>query len=153
MKRNEQLTSENMSNEMDIVKRVSEKWGCENTYIGKNLFSRIDGFFHIDNELKGIFEVRKKKHTLSWIQDYNSCLVSFNKLMLGAELSRILGVKFFYLIGTGDDKVLVYTITDKKGKIVCPMNIRYSENKKKSLNFEKQTNAYLSLDTEFLKII
>ena len=153
MKKSQQLTQESMNNEINIVQRVSEKWDCEYTYIGKNLFSRIDGIFHKENELKGIFEVRKKKQTLKWLQDYNSCLVSFNKLVLGAELSRILGVKFFYIIGTGDNKVLIYTITERNGKIVCPMNIRYSEHSKKSLNFEKQTNAYLSLDTEFLKII
>lgn len=153
-----------MNNEIKIVQKVSEKWKCQYTYIGKKLFSRVDGFFHNDNQLKGVFEVRKKKQTYNWIKDYNSCLVSFNKLMLGAELSRILGVRFFYLVGTSDNKILIYRITEKNGKIVCPMNLRpykpsssmelnKNVNPKNILKFEDQTNAYLSLDTEFLTII
>jgi hypothetical protein len=149
MKKESVVPAENtlMEREIEALDFVTQKWKCRYAYTGKDMFSRVDGFFLRDNELKGIFEVKCRNQGLSWFVDYKSTMISYAKIQIGSDLSRLMRCKFFVLIQTGDKHVIVFQITDEEGRIVCPMNIRYTNSEKNS-NFDKKptTNAYLSLE-------
>jgi len=149
-KRNEELAIR----ELEVVDYLKEKWKCHIEYSGLNVFSKIDGFIFKNSELKGICEIKCRRQGLSWMKDYKSIIISYNKIQMGADLSRLLGVKYLVIIETCEKSLIVFEITDTKGNIVCPMNIRYRE-LDKNTNFEKKTitNAYLTLeDNKYCKI-
>ena len=137
--------------ELETLTNLCKKWKCEFTYFGGDVFSRIDGVFTKDNVIKGIFDVKVRKQSLSWYSDYKSVMINFNKIQVASELSRLLKVKFFHIVETSDKHILVVQITKEDGTIVCPMNIRYSSTKvsqaTKSSDMNKQTAiAYLPLE-------
>jgi hypothetical protein len=134
--------------EIKALTALCKIWKCEFTYIGGDVFSRIDGIFTRDNVIKGIFDVKVRKQSLSWYEDYKSVMINFNKIQVASEVSRLLKVKFFHVIQTCDGHILVLQITKEDGTIVCPMNIRYSEVKGlKNGETGKQTAvAYLPLE-------
>jgi hypothetical protein len=140
--------------ELEVVEYLSKKWKCHIEYTGLNVFSKVDGYVFKDSQLQGLCEIKCRRQGLSWMMDYKSIVISFQKLQLGADLSRLLGVKFLVVIETSDKSLIVFEITDKQGNIVCPMNVRFKE-LDKNTNFEKKTltNAYLSLeDNKYCKI-
>jgi len=132
--------------EIEVLKYLEEKWKCEIQYIGMNVYSRVDGFIFKSNELKGILEIKCRRQGLSWMKDYKSVVFSYKKLQIGADLSRLLGVKFFVIIETCDKGIIVFEITDANGTIVCPMNIRYNDVKQSNNETKSISNAYLSLE-------
>ena len=139
--------------EIKALNLLSEIWKCEFTYIGADIFSKIDGIFTRDNVIKGIFDVKVRNQSLSWYQDYKSVMINFNRIQGASEFSRLFKVKFFYIIQTSEGHLLVYQITNEEGNIVCPMNIGYAKHKvikkgiEKSQEFKKQTaKAYLPLE-------
>lgn len=134
--------------EIQALQALCKIWKCEYTYIGGDVFSRIDGIFTRDNVIKGIFDVKVRKQSLSWYEDYKSVMLNFNKIQVASEVSRILRVKFFHIVQTSDGHLLVLQITKEDGTIVCPMNIRYSEMKglKKSETGKQTAIAYLPLE-------
>jgi len=140
--------------EIQVVNFLATKWNCKIEYTGRNVFSRLDGFIFQDNQLKGICAIQCRRQSLSWMKDYNSVIISYPKLQLGSDLSRLLGVKYFVFIYTCDNHIIQFEITDRKGNIVCPMYIK-SNTLPKSTNFEEKVvhNAYLSLeDSDYCKI-
>jgi hypothetical protein len=145
-----------LQNELLTLTNLSSIWNCEFTYTGADMFSRIDGIFTRDNVIKGIFDVKVRKQSLTWYEDYKSIMVNFNKIQIASEISRLLKVKFFHIVETSDKHIMVFEITKDDGTIVCPMNIRYSKDKgKKKGETGKQTAiAYLPLveDNEHLTI-
>lgn len=150
-----QYVNRNVDRELEALEFLSIKWKCHFTYIGNDVMSRVDAFLTRDNELKAILEVKCRLQGLSWFKDYNSCMVSYSKIQIASDLSRLLQKKFFVIIQTGDKHLIVFQITDSMGRIVCPMNIRFS-NGEKNNNFEKKemVNAYLSIEgNNFCKII
>jgi hypothetical protein len=144
-------------NEKKVIEKISKIFKCEYLYSGADVFSKLDGFLFKDDCIRGCFEVKVRKQTLSWFEDYKSCMFSFNKIQDGSEVSKMFGIKFFIFIETSDGHILSFQITDRKGRIVCPMNMRY-QNLKKTSSFTKGqekliTSAYLSLeDNPYLKI-
>jgi len=135
--------------ELQVVDYLKSKWNCHIEYTGRNLFSRVDGFIFKDNQLKGICAIQCRRQSLSWMKDYKSVIISYPKLTLGADLSRLLGVKYFVMIYTCDNQIIQFEITDKKGNIVCPMYIKPSV-LPKSTNFEEKVvhNAYLDIENK-----
>ena len=137
----------NWEQEKDAVDYLAQRWNCENTYLGKNVFGRIDGMLHRDNELKALYEVKCRTQGYSWFKEYKSTMFSYNRIQIGSELSRLHKVRFFVIIETCDKHLIVFQITNEEGKIVCPMNIRFKD-AEKTHTFEKQesVNAYLSME-------
>jgi hypothetical protein len=152
---NTMYVNQNYEREKEALDFLSIKWKCHYTYIGKDVMSRVDAFLTRDNELKGIVEVKCRTQGLSWFKEYNSCMVSYAKIQIASDLSRLLQKKFFVVIQTSDRHLIVFQITDRQGRIVCPMNIRFSSGEKNN-NFEKKemVTAYLSIDgNSFCNII
>ena len=134
--------------ELQALSELSKIWKCEYTYIGGDVFSRIDGIFTRDNVIKAIFDVKVRKQSLSWYEDYKSIMINFNKIQVASEVSRLLKVKFFHIVKTSDNTLLVFEITKEDGTIVCPMNVRYSDGKKqkKEETGKQSAVAYLPLE-------
>jgi hypothetical protein len=155
MKIQSKIENLNEDGEIEALDLLSSKWSSEYTYVGRDVMSRVDAFLTRNNELKGIVEVKCRMQVLSWFREYDSCMVSFNKIQIASDLSRLLQKMFFFVIQTGDKHLLVFQITDNMGRIVCPMNIRVSK-AQVNKNFEKKEtiNAYLSIDSNiYCKII
>jgi len=147
--------NKNIDGEINALEFLSKFWKCDYVYIGKDVMGRVDAFLVRDNDLKAIVEVKCRLQVLNWFKEYNSCMVSYSKIQIASDLSRLLQKKFFVVIQTGDMHLIVFQITDTQGRIVCPMNIRFT-NAKKNNKFEKKqmVNAYLSLENNsFCKII
>ena len=147
--------NKNIDGEINALEFLSKFWECDYVYIGKDVMSRVDAFLVRDNDLKAIVEVKCRMQVLNWFKEYNSCMVSYSKIQIASDLSRLLQKKFFVVIQTGDMHLIVFQITDTQGRIVCPMNIRFT-NAKNNNKFEKKemVNAYLSLENNsFCKII
>jgi hypothetical protein len=129
-------------------------WNCDYVETNKvdDRFSIIDGFFLRENTIKGVYEVKTRTQTYSWFKDYKSIIISYNKITHGSEISKIINAPFFVIIRTSCRKIIVFQITDSKGKVICPMNVRYTETQKSSTfdkgldNKKTSTNAYLLLD-------
>ena len=152
------LTQSVLDREKNTIEALSRIWKCEYKYAGKDVFSRVDGFMFKEDTLKAIFEIKCRNQSLSWFRDYKSCMVSYNKIQIGSDISRLLKVKFFIIIETGDRSIIVFQITDDEGKIICPMNIRHNEIEKNT-NFDNvkeiqtTTTAYLYLEeNKYLRI-
>ena len=141
-----------INKEIEIVNNLGFRYKMQTTYLGADKFSNIDGIFHDKNKIQAIYDIKIKPQSYSWIQDYKSTLVSYHKFNMGCEMSRILKTKFLYIIGTSDNKILVFTITDNKGKIQTSINIRNSDNTKNNSKFENHLSAYLLLDSKTLKV-
>lgn len=140
--------------EINIIQTLCIIWKCDFVQTNKidNRFSIIDGFFMRDNTIKGIYEVKSRTQTLSWFKDYKSIIISYNKITDGCKISEIINAPFFVIIRTSCKKIVVFQISDYNGKVICPMNIRYSQTQK-STTFDKgldnkkiTTNAYLLLE-------
>ena len=141
----------NIRDERKALDELSKIWKCEYTYIGGDVFSRIDGIFTRDNVIKGIFDVKVKNQSLSWFEDYKSCMVNYSKIQMASDLSRLLKVKFFCVYQTSDKHLLVFQITNEEGQIVCPMNIRYNkpnptQQKNNGKPMKQSAIAYLPLE-------
>lgn len=136
-------------NEKSAIQRFCTIEKCQYTYVGKNVFSKIDGFLTLEDDIVGLFEVKCRNQSFSWFKDYKGAMISFHKIQIGSDLSRLLNTKFYVVIETSDKYLIVFQITDESGKIVCPMNIRYQE-AEKTPTFDKKSssNAYLSLSEE-----
>tara|TARA_Y100001972_G_C7634059_1_gene318268 strand:+ start:29 stop:511 length:483 start_codon:yes stop_codon:yes gene_type:complete len=147
MAKNKRIEESVAIREIEVLDYLQKKWGCTIQYTGMNVFSKVDGFIFKDNELKGILEVKCRRQGLSWMKDYKSVIISYRKLQIGSDLSRLLGVKFFVIIETCDKAIIKFEVTDREGVIVCPMNIRYNElSSTPKFNKKTSTNAYLSLE-------
>ena len=151
---------EHLGREQKAIADLAKAWSCQYIYTGKDKMARVDGFFYREGELKGIYEIKTRSNTLSWFKDYDSVLISFYKITIGAELSRLLRVPYFVIVETSDAQIITLQITDTNGKIICPMNIRVSTTiksvafKVKGVNQKNTTNAYLPLtNNTCLKIL
>jgi|TARA_R110000851_G_scaffold243823_3_gene396598 hypothetical protein len=133
------------ASELEVVEFLQKKWGVQIQYTGLNVFEKIDAYIFKDSSLKGIAEIKVRRQGYSWMKDYGSVVMSFQKIQIGADLSRLLGVKFMAVTYTSDNKIITFQITDEKGNIVCPMNIRNVEMKKDNIN-KSLVNAYLNLE-------
>ncbi len=86
------VNDEIASRELGVVEYLKDKWKCEIQYTGLNVFSKIDAFMFKDSQLQAVCEIKCRRQGLSWMLDYKSVIISFQKLQLGADLSRLLGV-------------------------------------------------------------
>ncbi len=147
MAKNKKIDESVAVREIEVLDYLQKKWGCKIEYTGMNVYSKVDGFIFKNNELKGILEVKCRRQGLSWMKDYKSVIISYKKLQIGSDLSRLLGVKFFVIIETCDKAIINFEVTDRDGLIVCPMNIRHNEiGKNPKFQTKPTTNAYLSLE-------
>jgi hypothetical protein len=136
------------------IKTICIIWNCDyiNTSKHDNRFSKIDGLFIRDNTIKGIYEVKTRTQTYSWFKDYKSIIISYDKITDGAIVSKIMNAPFFAIFRTSCKRILVFQITDNNGRVICPMNVRYTETQKSSTfdkgldNKKVSTNAYLMLE-------
>ena len=140
--------------EMKSIQTICDTWKCQYVFTNKekNMYATFDGIFIRDNSIKGFYEVKVRRQTLSWFKEYKSILVSYNKITSGQIMSKAFNCSFFMVIRTSCNNVLVFKITDDKGNLVCPINVRYTKTQKSS-TFDKgidnkkiSTNAYLLLE-------
>jgi hypothetical protein len=147
----ELLNDLSVEKELEAIASLCRIWKCEYTYTGRELYSRIDGIFTRDNVIKGIFDVKVKNQSLSWFEEYKSCMVNYSKIQMASDLSRLLKVKFFCVYQTSDKHLLVFQISNEDGQIVCPMNIRYNkpnplQQKNNGKPMKQSAVAYLPLE-------
>ena len=107
--------------------------------------SKVDGIIVKNNQVSGIFESKCRNMSLMELQNYGSWLVTFDKIMDGKNLSKLLCVPFVGFLYLIKDKIVMYwKITDSKGEFEFDFEIKKTKTRKTINGGEAiRTNAYL----------
>jgi len=109
--------------------------------------SKIDGIIVKDNQVSGIFESKCRDMSLMELNSYGSWLITFDKIMDGKNLSKMLCVPFIGFLYLIKDKIVMYwKITDSKGEFEFDFEIKKTKTRKTINGGEAiRTNAYLPI--------
>ena len=119
-----------------------------NSYIyetNKDKASKVDGFIVKDGVLSGIFESKCRNMGLIELMEYESWLITLNKIMDGKKLSEMLCVPFIgFLYLIKDDIVMYWKITDDTGEFLFDFDIKKTKTQQTINGGEVvRDNAYL----------
>lgn len=107
--------------------------------------AKVDGIIVKDNQVSGIFESKCRNMSLMELNSYGSWLITFDKIMDGKNLSKMLCVPFIGFLYLIKDKIVMYwKITDSKGEFEFDFEIKKTKTRKTINGGEAiRTNAYL----------
>ena len=152
---------------LDVLSKKGQK-AIEESRIGLSLVGRqyvetsqeregdIDGFFLSQNgtTLAAAFEAKARDMTLSQLRNQfgGEWLVTFEKIVKGAAISRSLCVPLFGVVYLIPDKTtLLIKLTDDHGNIVAPVRLAVTETKANcNGGMATRTNAYVSMDNAYI---
>lgn len=111
----------------------------------KDMDAKVDGIIVKDNQVSGIFESKCRNMSLMELNSYGSWLITFDKIMDGKNLSKMLCVPFIGFLYLIKDKIVMYwKITDSKGEFEFDFEIKKTKTRKTINGGEAiRTNAYL----------
>lgn len=116
----------------------------------KHAPAQIDGFMVRDGEIVGVYESKCRNMTVEQMNRYNDeWLVTFEKILNGAELSKRLYVPFYGLLYLVQEPIgVILKITDEKGNILPRVRIEQTTTQK-TINGGSivRTNAYVDIST------
>ena len=111
----------------------------------KNMDAKVDGMIVKNGELAGIFESKCRNLSLMELRNFDSWLVTLDKIMEGKRLSEMLRVPYFGFLYLIKDKIVMYwKITDKYGNFIFDFDVKNTRTQK-TINGGSvvRTNAYL----------
>lgn len=124
--------------------------GIQFVETNKNAPAQIDGFMIRDDEIIGVYESKCRNMNVAQMHQFNDeWLVTFEKILNGAALSRRLYVPFYGLLYLVKEPVgLILKITDERGNILPKVRIEQTTTQK-TINggFIVRTNAYIDVST------
>ena len=116
----------------------------------KHAPAQIDGFMVRDGEIVGVYESKCRNMTIEQMNRFNDeWLVTFEKILNGAELSKRLYIPFYGLLYLVQEPVgVILKITDEKGNILPRVRIEQTTTQK-TINGGSivRTNAYVDIST------
>ena len=111
----------------------------------KNMDAKVDGMIVKNGELAGIFESKCRNLSLMELRNFDSWLVTLDKIMEGKRLSEMLRVPYFGFLYLIKDKIVMYwKITDKYGNFIFDFDVKNTRTQK-TINGGSivRANAYL----------
>ena len=132
-----------------MIEYIEDKWNCK---IAKtSTFCLLDGIMIRNNKIIGILELKNRNSTQEQMLQFDTLLISFDKITKGVELSKILSVPFYVVIRTFDNVYLYWRICDDNGLYTIGMELDYSEtNKRTEINNDgskiSRYNAFLKMN-------
>lgn len=116
----------------------------------KNAPAQIDGFMVRDEEIIGVYESKCRNMNVEQMNRFNDeWLVTFEKILNGAELSKRLYVPFYGLLYLTKEPIgVILKITDERGNILPRVRIEQTTTQK-TVNGGSivRTNAYIDIST------
>lgn len=135
------------SKEDEMIAYLQERWKC--TIARTSTFCIVDGIIMRDNQIMGIIELKNRHHSYNQMLQFDTLLLSYDKITTGRELSKILNVPFYVAMRTSDDIYLYWKICDN-GQFTIGMQLDYKEtNKRTEINND---GSKISRYNAFLKI-
>jgi hypothetical protein len=126
---------ETLIDEKKVIEEIKKKWGVHIIETDKKRESRIDNLIIQNDVLKAIAEVKCRDMTLLNMEEWgDTWLITNQKLIDGAILSKLLSVPFFgFLYLIPENLILYWKITNDKGEFLFPFDVvnsrtRYSCN-------------------------
>ena len=114
--------------------------------------SDIDGFFlGAANDIIAAYEIKSRDMSVSDLEESfnNEWLITYEKILKGAAISKALCIPFYgllYLIP--DDLVMVIRISDVNGDVVVPFRVVRSKTQATcNGGTANRINAYISMDS------
>ena len=74
--------------EQQMIEYIEEKWNC--TIVPTSTFCLIDGIILQDKVLKGIIELKSRNSTYEQMVQFDTLLITYDKIKMGIICSRIL---------------------------------------------------------------
>lgn len=134
-----------IAEQSESATRFAEAYGYGVIQTADTMPADLDAMFYKDGQLVGIAEIKSREMSMSELEGFGSYLITLEKLMKGAELSRRLSVPYILIVRLLKDDVLFYwRITDGTGQIRCPFDVRSTETKRTcNGGTATRANAYL----------
>ncbi len=80
----------------------------------------IDGFFHDNLEIHGIFEIKCRGNSYEQFKEWGTWLVTEEKVNKIKSLSKDLNVPGYFIVETKDRVLLIFHVTNNRGKLLLP---------------------------------
>jgi len=125
---------------------IKKCWGVDIIETDKYTDPSIDGLLTVDNTIVGIFESKCRYNiTLEILKNWNTWLITFDKLEKGKILSKILKVPFFGFLYLVEDGVFYYwKITNFDGEFMVKFYVERTTTQKSTNGGSIiRPNAYL----------
>ena len=88
----------------------------------------IDGFIVRENKITGVFESKCRNMSYEQLQQYGSWLVTYDKIIKGQAISKLLHVPFLgFLYLIQDMRILYWKITDSNGNFTFSYDVKQSQ--------------------------
>ena len=142
---NTEKGQESLKYERIMLKKLEQSFSVKFIETNKLIDSKIDGVILKDNQLSGIFESKCRNMSYMELMDYDSWLITLDKIMDGKKISEMLRVPFFGCLYLIPYKMTFYwKITDEFGEFRFGFNIKRTLTQK-TINGGRtiRTNAYL----------
>ncbi len=128
-----------------MLNRISNKRNVQLVETDKELDAKCDGLIIKDNKLIGVFESKCRNMTISKLESFGSWLVTYEKILCGQSISKMLRIGFFgFLYLIPDDVITMWHITNNKGEFRYHFDIKETETQR-TINGGKalRENAFL----------
>lgn len=116
----------------------------------KSAPAQIDGFMVRNGEVVGVYESKCRNMTIEQMHRFNDeWLITFEKILNGADLSKRLYVPFYGLLYLVQEPIgVILKITDEKGNILPRVRLEQTSTQK-TINGGSiiRTNAYVDIGT------
>jgi hypothetical protein len=140
-----------LSYEQTLIHSIESHWPqFHAVQTPKDQPAEVDGFLIKENELYAVFETKTRDCNLAQMNQWgNEWLLSFDKLMHGADIAkrlRIPFIGFLYLIK--EPIAMSIKLADKEGNFIPKMRLERTTTKRNINGGEViRTNAFIDLST------
>lgn len=115
--------------EAQMIQYIQDKWKC--SIMKTSEFCLVDGFLVRDNEIKGIIELKNRHNTYDQMVQFETLLMTYEKIKVGVKMSDILNVPFYVAMRTSDN-IYIYWEIYNNGKYSIGMKLDYKETNKRT---------------------
>lgn len=137
---------EYIKKENDVANVICKKLNCKQIHMAHN-DTQVDRLFFRDDQLVAIGEIKTRNLSLSKLKEFDSYLISYNKILTGKAFSDLTGVPYFLFVKLiEDDEIYFWKICNEKGEYTTDFIVDKTRTPK-NINGGSviRSNAYLSL--------
>ena len=129
--------------------RFAEIFKCQFTQTGSAASADIDAIFSRRGTIVAIAEIKCRKMSWEQLRGFKTYLITHDKLVRGADLSRRLCAPFIVLVYLlSDDSIVYWRVTNERGEITTEFSVRYTDTQATCNGGNAQrANAYLPVES------
>ena len=137
-----------LAKEYVIMRKLCKKMSWFDVPTPRDMPAPLDGVMSDDVGMVFVYEVKCRDTTLVQLQNWGTYLISYSKIVAGAQASALFCVPFVVLVHTTqDDRLISLRITNEKGEVKALMEVSETETQA-TINGgkAKRLNAYINMD-------